>query len=219
MLKEDFVQYQNKGWETENPEWDLAVELLTIAAALAPALLAPETKAATFLRGLYVHDSLPHLAAYCVAVANYSEKGVPLDPAPLKRVVRTHQPEVIGFVRVGQDKKEFRQDAVEALRQEITNRSSVVTDELRSLRASSFLVPVLGGIGVCQRALDQVTALFDAETPFLADEPLPRPLLNADLSRIPSLVMNKYGEIEGVSKPSFTDSILRLVASGAARVL
>ena len=82
MLKEDFVQYQNKGWETENPEWNLAVELLTIAAALAPALLAPETKAATFLRGLYVPDSLPHLAAYCEAVANYSEKGVPLDPAP-----------------------------------------------------------------------------------------------------------------------------------------
>jgi hypothetical protein len=51
------------------------------------------------------------------------------------------------------------------------------------------------------------------------DKPLPRLLLNADLSRIPSLVMNKYGEVEGVSKPSFADSILWLVASGAARVL
>ena len=122
-------------------------------------------------------------------------------------------------MRVGQDTKEFRQEAVEALRQEITTRSSVVTDELRRLRDSSFLVPVLGGIGVCQRALDQVNTLFDAEVPFLADEPLPRPLLNADLSRIPSLVMNKYGEIEGASKPAFADSIVRLVASGAARVL
>ena len=99
------------------------------------------------------------------------------------------------------------------------NRSSVVTDELRRLRDSSFLVPVLGRIGVCQRALDQVNTLFDAETPFLTDEPLPRPLLNTDLSRIPSLVMNKYSESEGVSNPSFADSILRLVASGAARVL
>ena len=99
------------------------------------------------------------------------------------------------------------------------NRSIVVTDDLRRLRDFSFLEPVLGGIGVCQRALAQVNALFDAEVPFLADEPLPRPLLNVDLSRIPSLVMNKYGEIEGVSKPSFADSILRLVASGAARVL
>lgn len=92
-------------------------------------------------------------------------------------------------------------------------------DELQRLHDSSFLVPVLGSIEVCQRALDQVTALFDTETPFIADEPLPRPLLNADLSRIPSLVMNKYGEIEGAGKPAFADSIVRLVASGAARVV
>jgi hypothetical protein len=44
-------------------------------------------------------------------------------------------------------------------------------------------------------------------------------LLNIDLSRIPSLVMNKHGEVEGASQPSFVNSILRLVASGAARML
>lgn len=219
ILKEDFGQYQNKVWETENPEWTVAAELLIIAAALVPALLAPETKAATLLRGLHVQDYLPHLAAYCDSVARYSEQGVPLDPSPLKRTVRTHQPEVIGFVRVGQGKKEFSQETVEALRQELTNHSSVVMDELRLLRETASLVPVLGGAGVCQRILDQINALFDAEVPFLADEPLPRPLLNTDLSRIPSVVMNKYGEIEGASQPSFADSILRLVASGTVRVL
>ena len=220
ILKEDFGQYQNKVWKTENPEWNMAAELLIIAAALAPALLAPETKAATLLRGLHVHDSLPHLAAYCDSVASYSEQGVPFDPSPLKRAIRTHQPEVIGFVRVGQNKKEFNQEAIEALRRELTNRSSVVTNELRLLHDTASLVPVLGGARVCQRALAQVNALFDAEVPFLADEPLPRPLLNIDLSRIPSLVMNKHGEVEGASQPSFADSILRLVASGAsARVL
>jgi hypothetical protein len=219
-LKEDFGQYHNKVWETGNPEWDVAAELLIIAAALVPALLAPETKAATLLRGLHVGDYLPHLAAYCECVASYSEQGVPLDPSSLKRVVPTPQTEVIGFVRVGKGKKEFNQEAVEALRQELTNRSVVVADELQLLRnGTTSLVPVLGGVGVCQRAVEQVNALFNAEVPFLTDEPLPRPLLNGDLSRIPSLVMNKRGEVEGMNKPSFADSVLRLVAGGAAKGL
>ena len=218
ILKEDFEQYQNKVWETENTEWNVAAELLIIAAALAPALLAPETKAATLLRGLHVYDSLPHLAAYCESVASYSEQGVPFDPSPLKRAIRTHQPEVIGFVRAGQSKKEFSQEAIEALRRELTNGSSVVTNELRLLRDTASLVPVLGGARVCQRALDQVNVLFDTEVPFLVDEPLPRPLLNTDLSRIPSLVMNKHGEVEGAGQPSFADSILRLIAGGSVRM-
>ncbi|MSQ47846.1 MAG: hypothetical protein EXR78_05555 [Deltaproteobacteria bacterium] len=103
-LQEDFAQSHDKVWETGNPEWDTAAELLLIAAAVVPALLAPETKAATILRGLHVEESLPQLAAYCACVASYSEQGVPLDPSFFKRVVRLSQPEVIGFVRVGQGK-------------------------------------------------------------------------------------------------------------------
>jgi hypothetical protein len=163
---------------------------------LVPALLAPETKAATLVRGLHVGDYLPHLAAYCGCIASYSEQGIPLDPSALKKAARAHQPEVIGFVRVGQSRPELNQETVEALRQELTNRSPVVADELRLLRnATTSLIPVLGGGGICQRVVDQVSVLFDAEVPFLADEPLPRPLLNIELSQIPSLVMNKREEV------------------------
>jgi hypothetical protein len=61
--------------------------------------------------------------------------------------------------------------------------------------------------------------LFDAEAPFSADEPLPRPLLNADLSRIPTLVLNKQGEVEGADQPAFMDNVFRLVASGSFKMI
>lgn len=217
-LKEDFARSHNNVWETGNPEWNVAPELLMIAATLVPALLAPETQAATLLRELQVRDYLPHLAAYCDAVVRYSEQGVPLEPALLKRN-RVHQPDVIGFVRTTHDKKDVTREAVDALRQELANHASIVADELQLLRNATSLVPVLSGIGVCLRAVEQVTAFFDAEVMFLTNEPLPRPLLNSDLSRIPSLVMNKRGEIAGINHPSFADSILRLVAGGAPRVM
>ncbi len=217
-LTEDFAQSRNKVWETGNPEWNVAPELLMIAATLVPALLAPETQAATLLRELHVRDYLPHLAAYCDAVVRYSEQGVPLQPALLKRN-RVHQPNVIEFVRTTYDKKDFTREAVDALRQELANHASIVADELQLLRNATSLVPVLGGIGACQRAVAQVNAFFDADVMFVMDEPLPRPLLNGDLSRIPSLVMNKRGEIAGMNHPSFADSILRLVAGGAPRVM
>ena len=147
-------------------------------------------------------------------------EGVPLDPSLLKKAA--HQPEVIWFMRIGQGKKEskeFNREAVTALQQELTNRSTAVAAELQLLCNAASLVPVLGGVMVCQRAVDQVNTFFNAEVPFFADEPLSRPLLNSDLSRIPLLVMNKHGEIEGMSKPSFADSILRLVAGGTAGAL
>jgi hypothetical protein len=108
---------------------------------------------------------------------------------------------------------------VETLRQEVVGLSDVVKEELRRFCDTTGSVPALGGVACCQRALEQVRGFFDEDIPFLTDEPLPRPLLNADLSRIPSLIMNKQGEIEGANQPTFAENILRLVASGAAKML
>lgn len=219
MLKEDFAQHHDKTWVTGNPEWDVATELLLIAASLSPALLAPETGAAKVLHDLCLSEQLPHLASYCETVARYGDQLVPLNPSLLKKSGRTHPRGVSDFVRLGQGKKESEQDRVETLRQEVANLSDPVKEELRRLCDTTASVPTLGGVACCQRALEQVRGLFDEDVPFLTDEPLPRPLLNADLSRIPSLVMNKQGEIEGANQPTFADSILRLVASGAAKML
>jgi hypothetical protein len=71
----------------------------------------------------------------------------------------------------------------------------------------------------CRRSIESIASLFDPEVAFTNDEPLPRPLLNADLSRLPSLVLNKQGEVEGADQPSFVDNLAKLVAHGALRII
>jgi hypothetical protein len=219
MLKEDFAQHHDKAWVTGNPEWDVATELLLIAASLSPALLAPETGATKVLHDLRLSEQFPHLASYCETVARYSDQLIPLNPTLFKKSSRILPREAIDFERVSQGKKESGLDRVETLRQEVASLFDFVKEELRRLCDTTGSVLTLGGVACCQRALEQVRGFFDEDVPFLTDEPLPRPLLNADLSRIPSLVMNKQGEIEGANQPTFTNSILRLVASGAAKML
>jgi len=218
-LKEDFAQYQTDCQATGNYEWDLATELLLAAASLSPTLLAPETGAATVLHRLYFSKDLPYLTAFCEQLVRYSEYLVPLDPSLFKKLGRPQLRETMGFVRRMYGKKEAGQEQIAVLRQEVVNFYDPIREELRQLRDANPSVLLSAGTACCQRALDQVHALCDAETPFLVDEPLPRPLLNADVSRIPSLVMNKQGEIEGVDQPGFAESVLRLVASGALKMI
>lgn len=218
-LKEDFARYQPDCQATGNYEWDLATELLLAAASLSPTLLAPETGAATVLHSLYFSKELPYLTAFCEQLVRYSDHLVPLDPSLFKKLGRPQLRETMGFVRRMYGKKEAGQEQIAVLRQEVVNFYDPIREELKQLRDANPSVLLAGGTSCCQRALDQVRALCDAEIPFLLDEPLPRPLLNADVSRIPSLVMNKQGEIEGVDQLGFAESVLRLVASGALKMI
>ena len=190
-LKEDFARYQTDCQATGNYEWDLATELLLAAASLSPTLLAPETGAATVLHSLYFSKELPYLTAFCEQVAGYGEHLVPLDPSLFKKSGRPQLRETMGFMRRMYGKKEAGQEQIAVLRQEVASFYDPIREELKQLRDLNLSVLLSGGALCCQRALDQVRALCDAETPFLVDEPLPRPLLNADVSRIPLLVMNK----------------------------
>ena len=218
-LKEDFARYPIDCQVTGNDEWDLATELLLAAASLSPTLLAPETGAVTVLDSLRFHQDLPYLRAFCEQVANYSDHLGPLDPSLFKKLGRPQLRETMGFMRRMYGKKEAGQEQIAVLRQEVINFYDPIREELKQLRDENSSVLLAGGALCCQRALDQVRTLCDAETPFLLDEPLPRPLLNADVSRIPSLVMNKQGEIEGIEQPGFAESVLRLVASGALKMI
>jgi hypothetical protein len=204
---------------TGNYAWDLATELLLIAASLSPTLLAPETGAATVLDNLHFRKELPHLTAFCEQVAGYGDQLIPFDPSLFKKSGRPQFRETMSFMRRMYGKEEAGQEQVALLRQETLNFYDSIREELRQLRDTNPSVLLAAGALCCQRALDQVHALCDTETPFLSDEPLPRPLLNADVSRIPSLVMNKQGEIEGVDQPGFTESVLRLVARGALKMI
>jgi hypothetical protein len=171
------------------------------------------------LDNLHFRKELPHLTAFCEQVAGYGEQLIPLDPSLFKKSGRPQLRETIGLVRRMYGKKEIGQEQIVMLRQEVISFYDPIREELRRLRDGNSSVLLAGGTLCCQRALDQVRALCDAETPFLLDEPLPRPLLNADVSRIPSLVMNKQGEIEGIDQPGFAESVLRLVASGALKMI
>ncbi|MGE0826819.1 MAG: hypothetical protein AB7G75_16270 [Candidatus Binatia bacterium] len=225
ILKEDFARCDAECRATGDKEWDLAIELLLIGAALFPAFLAPETRASTILHGVCLDESLEQLSAYCNVIALHGDLSVPLDPMSLKKPSRGQARESVGFVRrlIGNQEADNRRDIVsdqaEPLRIEVINRQHAVLDEINLCRQVNRSVPLLGGLACCRRAIEHVATFFDPETPFSADEPLPRPLLNAELSRIPNLILNKQGDVEGVEKPAFIDHLLRLVASGSLKML
>jgi hypothetical protein len=84
LLAEDFGKCSPDCFATGHEEWNTAVTLLAAAAALQPALLAPDTGAPALLRALPGEAGLPQLSAYCRTVADYGGKGQPLDPNAFK---------------------------------------------------------------------------------------------------------------------------------------
>jgi len=84
LLAEDFGKCSSDCFTTGHEEWDTAVTLLAAAAALQPALLAPDTGASTLLRALPGEAGLPQFSAYCRTIADYGEKRQPLDPNAFK---------------------------------------------------------------------------------------------------------------------------------------
>ncbi len=85
LLEEDFGKFSSDCFTTSHKEWNTAVRLLVAAAALQPALLAPDTGASTMLRALPEEAGLPQFSAYCRTIADYGEKRQPLDPNTFKK--------------------------------------------------------------------------------------------------------------------------------------
>jgi hypothetical protein len=225
LLKEDLAHCETDCRSVGDKDWDLAVEFLLLASAILPALLAPESRASTILQGVCLGDGLENLTAYCNVIAMYGDFPLPLDPTLFKKASRSQTKESVGFMRrlIGNQESGGRKDIVmeqiEPLRIEILNRQQAVLDELQLLKQTTSSLPLLGSTAYCRRAIESVGSLFDPDTPFSIDEPLPRPLLNAELSRIPNLVLNKHGDAEGMEQPAFLDNLLKLVASGSLKML
>ncbi len=86
LLKEDFNKFNNDCFATGKSEWNHAVRFLLAAAALRPALLAPNTNASTILYELRMKEGLARLYECCQIIANYGAKLQALDPNALKKV-------------------------------------------------------------------------------------------------------------------------------------
>jgi hypothetical protein len=331
LLTEDFGKFSAVGYTSGNEEWNLAVEFLLAAAALQPALLAPQTRASTVLHALRWDEGLPQLAEYCQRIANYGDQQQPLDPNMLKKgkeqaawqaevdvlkqavelwwaraprlalsytpatkvwskwlepkgliatlllplrhndlsklpavrrmaeqladdeevkrevdhtdrevlgrrlgddisgrtleQLRTHVREAVGFARrwielhdprAGQRKGSVQEQA-EQLRQEVWSRHGAVVDELSTFKRRHPSPLILSGIACCRKVLENIQLLFDPEASFPTEEPLPRPLLYADLLRIPSVALNDQWEVEDSNWGALVDGILELVAHGSPK--
>ena len=229
LLKGDLTRCESDCSSIGDKDWDLAVEFLLLASAFLPALLAPETRASTILHGVCLGDGLENLAAYCNVIAMYGDLPVPLDPMLFKKAARSQAKESVGFMRrlIGnqenggrKDVKDIVSEQIEPLRIEILNRQHAVLDELQLLKHSTSSLPLLGSTAYCRRAIESVGSNFlILDALFSTDEPLSRPLLNAELSRIPTLTLNKQGDVEGVEQPAFLENLLKLVASGSLKML
>jgi hypothetical protein len=86
LLKQDFDKFSEDCFTPEGSDWNHAVRFLCAAAALRPALLAPDSHASAVLHALYLKEGLGQLYEYCQTVAAYGDQLHPLDPKALKNV-------------------------------------------------------------------------------------------------------------------------------------
>jgi len=331
FLEGDFAQFSPALYLPDQSEWNQSITFLLAAAALQPALLAPQTQASAVLHALQWGASLPQLSAYCKHVADYGDQRRPLDPnllkkgkeqavwqseidvlkqgvelwwarasrlpftyapatkvwqkwlepkgiiatllspirhndmskltvvkravemfsddAQLKREInhtdhdilgrhlggditgrsleqlRFHTREVLGFARRWIELQELhsgqRQDTTleeaERLRQTIWSLQGSVQEELSLFKRRHPSPLIMSGISCCRRAIEHLQLLFDPEAVFPAEEPLPRPLLYADLLRIPTVSLNEQWEVEGSDWEALAAGVLELVVNGALK--
>jgi hypothetical protein len=109
------------------------------------------------------------------------------------------------------------QEQAEQLRQEVWSRHGAVVDELSTFKRRHPSPLILSGIACCRKVLENIQLLFDPEASFPTEEPLPRPLLYADLLRIPSVALNDQWEVEDSNWGALVDGILELVAHGSPK--
>jgi hypothetical protein len=139
--------------------------------------------------------------------------------------LRFHTREAIGFARrwvelqeihSGQRQDTAREEA-ERLRQTIWTLQGAVQEELSLFKRRHPSPLLMSSVICCRRAIEHLQVLFDPEAVFPAEEPLPRPLLYADLLRIPTVSLNEQWEIEGSDWEALVDGVLELVANGALK--
>lgn len=136
-----------------------------------------------------------------------------------------HTREAIGFARRWIELQEIhsgqRQDATreeaERLRQTIWTLQGAVQEELSLFKRRHPSPLILSSINCCRRTIEHLQLLFDPEAVFPSEEPLPRPLLYADLLRIPTVSLNEQWEVEGSDWEALVDGVLELVGHGAPK--
>lgn len=331
FLETDFAHFSPDLYLPEQKEWNQAVTFLLVAAALQPALLAPQTQAPAVLHALRWEANLPSLTAYCKSIADYGSHQHPLDPnllkkgkeqaawqretdvlkqgvelwwaratrlpltyapatkvwqrwlepkgvittllspirysdssklAAVKRAVdmfsddtqlrrevehtdrdllgrhlgnditgrafeqlRLYTREAIGFARRWIELQEIhlgqRQGAIheqaERLRQTIWSLQGPLQEELSLFKRRHPSPLIMSSLACCRRALENLQLLFDPEAAFPTEEPLPRPLLYADLLRIPTVSLNEQWEVEGSDWEALVDGVLDLVSSNVQK--
>jgi hypothetical protein len=139
--------------------------------------------------------------------------------------LRLYTREAMGFARrwielqeihLGQ-RQGFIHEQAERLRQTIWSLQGPVQEEL-SLFKRRYPSPfIMSSLACCRRALENLQLLFDPEAAFPTEEPLPRPLLYADLLRIPTVSLNEQWEVEGSDWEALVDGVLDLVSINAQK--
>ncbi|MCS6924991.1 MAG: hypothetical protein NZ578_03715 [Candidatus Binatia bacterium] len=331
LLQEDFAQFTPTCFAARDQAWNFAIQLLLVAAALQPTLLAPRTQAATLLHALHLPEEMPQLAQICRLLAAYGEGGEPLDPNVLRKgkeqaawqtnmdelrknveawctrtlpialphppatkvwrkwqeprgvlhtllsairqndlsritqvkravdqfsddmqikrevdrtdrellgrrlgddisgraleQIRKHTREAVTFARrwielqetrAGREKG-ARNEQAELLRQEVWSRHPLVSEELNAFKRRHPALPVIASVACCQRAFENIKMLFDPQASFPSEEPLPKPLLYADLLRIPAVKLTDQWELHDTDPEALIDGIFALIGTPQPR--
>jgi hypothetical protein len=139
--------------------------------------------------------------------------------------LRLYTREAMGFARrwielqeihLGQ-RQGFIHEQAERLRQTIWSLQGPVQEELSLFKRRYPSPLIMSSLACCRRALENLQLLFDPEAAFPTEEPLPRPLLYADLLRIPTVSLNEQWEVEGSDWEALVDGVLDLVSINAQK--
>lgn len=135
--------------------------------------------------------------------------------------IRKHTREAITFARrwielqetrAGREKG-ARNEQAELLRQEVWSRHPLVSEELNTFRRRYSSSLIVASVACCQRAFENVKMLFDPQATFPSEEPLPKPLLYADLLRIPTVTLTDQWELENTDPEAVIDGIFALIGT------
>ena len=168
-------------------EWNQAVSLLLAASALRPALLAPNSRAASVLHSLRLGEGLNQLHEYCQTIANYGAQLQPLDAHALKKVkeqvawqqamedlrqrvedwysceatgqTRNFAHMIIEIQQYHQSDDYSKQQAIQ-LKQAVSNRQQAVLSELDLFEQRNSSVLLLGGICCCRTVVKDIQDSF-----------------------------------------------------------
>jgi hypothetical protein len=139
--------------------------------------------------------------------------------------IRLYTREAMGFARRWVELQEIHlgqrqgsvQEQAERLRQTIWNLQGPLQEELSLFKRRHPSPLIMSSLACCRRALENLQLFFDPEATFPAEEPLPRPLIYADLLRIPTVSLNEQWEVEGSDWEALVDGVLDLVSSNVQK--